>query len=413
MSWNERTLFELTGEEKGAIQTGPFGSQLHSSDYVDQGTPVVMPQDIIDDRISTEKIACVADPMVRKLSKHVLEVGDIVYPRQGDLGKRAFVTSEQEGWLCGTGCIRLRLPNEYLSPRFLFYYLKQPHVVKFIENKAIGATMLNLNTSILESVPVRYPYAKVQNRIADILSAYDDLIENNNRRMALLEEAIHLLYREWFVYLRFPGHERVKVVDGVPEGWERTTIGRVCEVFDGPHATPKPSEDGPVFLGIKNLTDSGQLDLSTVRHISEAEYANWTKRIIPEPGDIVFTYEATLHKYGVIPRGFRGCLGRRTALLRPKKAAADASFLLPMLRSRSWIDYMESQKLHGATVDRISIKKFPSFEMLLPSASTLEVFREVARNSLELRERLQSQNQRLREARDILLPRLMNGSIAV
>jgi type I restriction enzyme, S subunit len=156
-----------------------------------------------------------------------------------------------------------------------------------------------------------------------------------------------------------------------------------------------------------------RLDLTTVRHISEDEYPRWTKRVTPEQGDIVFTYEATLHRYGVIPRGFRGCLGRRTALLRPKSGRIDSTFLLPMLRSSSWINYMESKKLHGSTVDRISIKKFPDFEMLLPSNVVVEQFRKIAAPTIALSERLQEQNQALRAARDLLLPRLMNGSIAV
>ena len=100
-----------------------------------------------------------------------------------------------------------------------------------------------------------------------------------------------------------------------------------CGLFDGPHATPKPSPEGPVFLGIKNVTDDGSLDLTNIRHITEAEFGRWTKRVEPEAGDIVFTYEATLNRYAIIPKGFRGCFGRRMALIRPNTEKVDTRFL--------------------------------------------------------------------------------------
>jgi type I restriction enzyme, S subunit len=329
----------------------------------------------------------------------------VVIGRKGSLGNIHYI--ESDFWPHDTSLWVKDFRANH--PRYVYYRL---HTIDF-SRFDVGGANPTLNRNHIHGIAIHIPSLRVQVHIADILSTYDDLIENNNRRMALLEEAIHLLYREWFVYLRFSGHERAKMMKGIPEDWQRVPIGEICEVFDGPHATPKPSEEGPIFLGIGNLTESGQLDLSTVRHISEEEYPRWTKRVTPRSGDIVFTYEATLHRYGVIPQGFRGCLGRRTALLRPRTPRVDASFLLPMLRSRAWIDYMESQKLQGATVDRISIKKFPDFEMILPSDPVLEEFKEITGPSLNLCEHLQAQNQRLREARDLLLPRLMNGTFTV
>ena len=408
MSWNERTLFELTGKEKGAIQTGPFGSQLHSSDYVDQGTPVVMPQDIIDDRISTEKIACVADPMVRKLSKHALEVGDIVYPRRGDLDKRAFVTSEQEGWLCGTGCIRLRLPNEHLSPQFLFYYLKQPHVVKFIENKAIGATMLNLNTSILESVPVRYPYAKVQTRIADILSAYDDLIENNNRRMALLEEAIHLLYREWFVYLRFPGHERVEVVDGVPEEWERSVASDLIG-FNPRTLVTKDEVHSYVPMGSLSTSSMCLTDMEKRIPKGGAKFKSedtLLARITPCLENGKTGYVQFLSTDEEIATGSTEFIVMRGVKVPP-------TWVYCLARSATFRQHAINSMTGSDGRQRVGRDSLEGFKLLLPPKQVLEEWKLVARPHFDQVHVLSTQNQRLREARDLLLPRLMNGSIVV
>jgi type I restriction enzyme, S subunit len=137
-------------------------------------------------------------------------------------------------------------------------------------------------------------------------------------------------------------------------------------LYDGPHATPKPSNDGPIYLGIGNITEDGKLDLTDVRHIAEEDYSAWTKRVTPEPGDIVFTYEATLNRYAIIPDGFRGCLGRRTALIRPNPAAVNPRFLFFYFFSEDWRKTIGQNVLSGATVDRIPITRFPTFPVTLP-----------------------------------------------
>ncbi len=109
MSWNETTLGEICDKVGGVIQTGPFGSQLHESDYAQDGTPVVMPKDIIEGRIDTHSVARVAPKHVERLSRHKMKPGDIVYGRRGDIGRQAVIRSEQAGWLCGTGCLRVSL----------------------------------------------------------------------------------------------------------------------------------------------------------------------------------------------------------------------------------------------------------------------------------------------------------------
>jgi type I restriction enzyme S subunit len=234
MSWRVRTLGEICDEVGGVIQTGPFGSQLHESDYVEEGIPVVMPKNIVDGRISTEDIARISEEEDgKRLHRHIFAVGDIVYGRRGDIGRRALITEREHGWLCGTGCLRVSLGKNVLDSQFLYYYLGQPSVTNWIANQAIGATLPNLNTSILRSVSARYPSLSVQRRIASILSAYDDLIENNTRRIRILEETAQMVYREWFVNFRFPAHEKRKMVESemglVPNGWP---VRRVTEAFN-------------------------------------------------------------------------------------------------------------------------------------------------------------------------------------
>jgi type I restriction enzyme, S subunit len=141
-------------------------------------------------------------------------------------------------------------------------------------------------------------------------------------------------------------------------------------IYDGPHATPREADDGPIFLGIKNITDDGRIDLSEIRHVSEEEFPKWTRRVIPQQGDVVLTYEATLHRYALIPAEFRGCLGRRVALVRPDPTKADSRFLLYYFLSSGWRRVVESSIINGATVDRLPLEKLPTFPVRFPQLKT-------------------------------------------
>ena len=150
--------------------------------------------------------------------------------------------------------------------------------------------------------------------------------------------------------------------------WEKAKIKDVCEgIYDGPHATPPVSNDGAIFLGISNITQDGHLDISNPKYISEDDFPRWTKRVIPQGGDIVFSYEATLNLYAVIPDGFRGCLGRRMALIRPDETKVNGRFLYYYFFSEKWRSIVSENTVIGATVDRIPLIRFPDFLISFPS----------------------------------------------
>lgn len=138
------------------------------------------------------------------------------------------------------------------------------------------------------------------------------------------------------------------------------------EFHDGLHATPKPSDQGAIYLGIKNITEEGRLDLSEIRYISDDDFPLWTKRVTPQSDDIVFSYEATLHRYAIIPEGFWGCLGRRLALIRVDRDIIDPSFLYYYFLGAEWKQTVSERIVPGATVDRISLLEFPNFRISLP-----------------------------------------------
>jgi type I restriction enzyme S subunit len=155
--WRVTTLGTEVDRCGGAVQTGPFGSQLHASDYVPEGIPVVMPKDIGGRRVSTESIARIREEDAVRLSRHRLQPGDIVYSRRGDVERHALIGAREVGWLCGTGCLLVRLGSSWSSPMFASFALDRPETRAWITQHAIGATMPNLNTGILSAVPLVMP----------------------------------------------------------------------------------------------------------------------------------------------------------------------------------------------------------------------------------------------------------------
>lgn len=184
--WLASTLAEQTLKHGGAIQTGPFGSQLHASDYSEDGTPVAMPKDIADRRINTSSVARVAAEHVTRLARHQLSEGDIVFSRRGDVERHALVTEREVGWLCGTGCLLVRPGKNWQWPAYLSMLLDTPKVKLWLVQHAVGATMPNLNTGILGSIPVVVPYAEVLNQFEHIAMALETRRSENLATMKTL-----------------------------------------------------------------------------------------------------------------------------------------------------------------------------------------------------------------------------------
>jgi type I restriction enzyme, S subunit len=191
--WQEMTLGELAKATHGTIRTGPFGSQLHKADYVAEGVPVVMPANLTTSEIRRNGIAQVNDGTADRLRDHKLSVGDIVYGRRGDIGRKALVGVDESGWLCGTGCLRISIHSPESPSRFLFYHLDQEAVRDWLTTRAVGATMPNLNTKILSEIPVLLPKTELPRRFDDAAAALVGRIAANRRESLTLTQTRDLL----------------------------------------------------------------------------------------------------------------------------------------------------------------------------------------------------------------------------
>ena len=198
-TWEPTTLGEACRRGGGNIQTGPFGSQLHAADYVSVGIPSIMPQNLIGDRISEESIARITPEDAERLSRYLVQDGDIVYSRRGDVERSALVRQHESGWLCGTGCLRVRFGNGIVHPTYAAYYLRHTQVREWIVRHAHGATMPNLNTSILSALPFILPPIEAQRTIAHVLGKLDDKIELNRQINQTLEHIVQAMFKSWFV----------------------------------------------------------------------------------------------------------------------------------------------------------------------------------------------------------------------
>ena len=195
-SWEQTTLGDLCKGPGGAIQTGPFGSQLHKDDYQETGVPVVNPTHLNEGRIKHENVPMVSDENASRLKRHRLCVSDIVFARRGQIGRMALVTESEEGWLCGTGSFLVRVRQPNVDNRFLHYQLSTEPLTKWLVEHAAGAIMPNLNNVVLRQIQVLLPSVGEQSEIIAILDAIDRKVELHRRKRAVLEKLFRALLHE-------------------------------------------------------------------------------------------------------------------------------------------------------------------------------------------------------------------------
>lgn len=220
--WEKVTLGEIAD-----LQTGPFGSQLKAEEYVQNGIPVVMPINIdLSGTISINKIAHTAEEKASLLKKYKLKNGDIVFSRRGDLSKIGYITNDQSGWLCGTGCLRAR-PKENIVSCFLHLYLKQKNVANWLEDNSIGQTMKNINTNILSKLPIILPSYEEQKKIAETLSIWDSAIEKTEKLISEKEK----LYKWYLNYFYIENENCIKLREFTKETSRRNKSKEVTQVL--------------------------------------------------------------------------------------------------------------------------------------------------------------------------------------
>lgn len=330
-----------------------------------------------------------------------VEPPGVVTGRSGTLGAVQYI--DEPYWPHNTSLWVKDFKDNF--PSYVYYKLQTLQLERFNG----GASVPTLNRNVLDTLKIKVPDLPTQERIAEVLSAYDDLIENNRRRIKLLEESARLLYREWFVHFRFPGHEHIpRTPSGLPEGWEEGKVIDLGEVVTGKTPSTKESDnfDGDIpFIKTPDM-HGNSIVIQTEQTLSEKGANKQAKKFIP-PYSVLVSCIGTV---GVVSfNAFSSQTNQQINTVIPKEENLRfySFFALAALKPR--LEAMGG----GATMANVNKGKFEGMPVIVPSEKLLEQFHEFCSDIFEQIKTLSLQNQKLAAARDILLPRLMNGEVAV
>lgn len=357
--------------------------------------------------------------------------GDLVVCEGGEPGRCAVWTGPVQQMKIQKALHRIR-PKPSLDNYYLYYWFRHAANVGLLDAHFTGTTIKHLTGKAIAALQVPLPPVKTQRVSVEVLRRLDGRIDLLRQTNVTLESIAQALFKSWFIDFDpvrakaegrepegmdaataalFPAEFEESALRLMPRGWHVAAIQDVVEsVYDGPHATPPEASEGPVFLGIKNLTGTS-IDLGEVRHIGEEDWARWTKRVTPRTDDIVFSYEAALGLFALIPPGLRCCLGRRLALVRPKQTAGTPHFWFHQFTGAPFQRLLDKHTVQGATVNRIALKEFPSFTVMDPGEQLRAAFEAVARPLWTRIHANRQQALNLAELRDALLPRLISGKL--
>ena len=395
MKWPTATIDSIKSGDRYALVGGPFGSNLITNDYVDEGVPVIRGANLpADQPFLDEQFVFVRETKADELLPNNARPGDLIFTQRGTLGQVGLIplSARYDRYVISQSQMKLTVDPDKADIRFVYYFFRHPGTVQAIKNRSITSGVPHINLGILKAIELPLPPVAVQSRIASILSAYDDLIENNTRRIALLEQAARLLYEEWFVRLRFPrlrqgyggqaGRKHTRIVDGVPKGWMKTRLGDIFELQYGKALKEDNRVAGPVpVYGSSGIVGTHEVAL------------------VKGPGIIV----GRKGNVGSIHWSFADFWPIDTVYYVPPDCVS--LYLFHALRTVSF-------QSSDVAVPGLNRSYAHSISILAPADTLRRQFEEIAGPIYEQMNRLRQMNEKLRGARDLLLPRLMSGEIA-
>ena len=333
-------------------------------------------------------------------------------------GKKFYCKNIDSGF-GSTEYLVFRPKNSNVDSLYLYYFMQQRFIQQKMINSMSGATgRQRVNNSVFNDLEISLPPLYIQQKIALILSAYDDLIDNNRRQIKLLEEAAQRLYKEWFVDLRFPGHEDVKIIDGVPEGWRVGTLGEIVGRLEA-GSRPKGGinnllSEGVASVGAENVLGLGQYNFASEKLISQEFFNKMSKGKIADKDILIYKDGAYIGRTSLFQDGFphkMSAVNEHVFLLHTLDEQFQYYTFFTLYRKEY---FMKIQKLNkNAAQPGINKNAIMSLEILLPPAEIVEKFSEYVTASMSNIFVKAKQIKFLSEARDRLLPKLMSGEISL
>jgi len=381
------------------IQTGPFGSQLHQEDYVPVGTPLITVKNLGENKVTYNKLDFVSDQDKERLSKFILQEGDIVFSRVGYVDRRAFITKKESGWLFSGSTLRVRVKEtSLLNPKYLSYYFGQKKFKEYIKNMSVGATRPSLNTQLLEELEIITPSLPEQLAIASVLSSLDDKIDLLHRQNKTLESMAKTLFRQWFV-------------EEADEGWEECTLNDLCtQIASGgtPSTKIESYYNGDInWYSTKELKDNFLYE--SENKITKEGLENSSAKLFPAGTVVIAIYAApTVGRLGILAN--EASFNQAACGLIANEELCCSEFIYLYLKNqRDELNLMAS----GSAQQNLNVGKIKSFPAFKVQKDLMNKFKDAIQPNFKKINSNTLQISTLEKLRDTLLPKLMSGEVGV
>ena len=376
------------------IQTGPFGSQLHQSDYKPTGIPCIMPCNIGSNlNIICDNIAYISEEDLNRLAKHKTQEGDIVYSRRGDIEKCAYISSRESGWLCGTGCLKVSIDSTIALPKYVAYLLSTPESKAWLVGNAVGTTMLNLNTTVLSDFPICLPDLDTQQKVVEIIDSIADKIELNKRINDNLEQQAQAAFNN--IIAHYSECETINLSEIAVLNPKRTiakgTLARSIEMAQLPTSGSFPAGwDMKEYNGGMKFQNGDTLmaRITPCLENGKVAYINFL-----EENEVAF--------------------GSTEYIVIASKGAIAPEVFYFLARHNDFVDFAVKNMNGSSGRQRVSAETIGTYKLPVISPEDMVMLETIAKEALNKIKYNSLENIRLSEMRDTLLPKLMSGELKI
>ncbi|AFT66255.1 restriction endonuclease subunit S [Cycloclasticus sp. P1] len=404
MSWGNVAIEDIAQVKGGKRLPKGHDFISHPTPY-----PYIRARDIGGGKIELKEHVYLSEETHNQIKRYIVNKDDVVITIVGaNVGDAGYVQENLDGANLTENAAKLVVDKSKFNPYFLKLYLSTERCKKRLAFIASGAAQGKLGLYKIKTFPVSNPPLDVQKKIVDIVQSYDDLIENNKRRIELLEESARQLYKEWFVRFRFPGHEHVKIIDGVPEGWEKKTISEISS-FLSRGMTPKYDDEGKYIVINQKCIRNRALSLDLIRRQSK----DFKKEKLVQNGDVLInsTGTGTLGRVAQCWIDIKDCtVDTHVTIVRPNADICSYWFGYCLMELETIFEGMGEGATNQKELKRDLVG---ALNVLSPASSLQSEFQDIISSNIKQISNLVEQNKNLIRARDLLLPRLMNGEIKV
>lgn len=391
------------------------GPGILAKDFHEDGVPLLRLKSIQNTYATLDGCNYLSEDKVAKKWNHFrLRLGDMLVSTSATIGIVSEVTQLTVGAIPYTGIIRMRPKTPGVAPGFIKYFMKSSFFIEQATAMAAGAVLSHFGPTHLRQMLFPLPPLPSQRKIAGVLSAYDDLIENNTRRIVILEEMAQAIYREWFVNFRFPGHEKVKLINSplgkIPEGWNTSSLSQLVDTQYGYTESANAEPVGPKYLRGMDINKTSFIDWSTVPYcpIADEDRAKYSVKT----GDMFVIRMADPGKVGIVEQDVDAVFASYLIRLTIRDSRLTPYYLFHFLLSDTYQGYITGAST-GTTRKSASAGVVVGVDMLLPPVDLLRQFEEQVTPLRQLLTSLIKRNVVLRKTRDLLLPKLISGQLDV